>query len=238
MTTKLIAIILGTCVCTLLTNCTIEKRVFQKGYHIEWKKKADSDKVSEEITGLHNSSDHYSERQKREEKPTFEEHTAINSLIPENTEAERICFYSETKISDQSKAASSKMKLPESVSELRSTKPTLVNQKDEDAQTQITPRKFEPTGIASFVFYFLGLGLGLCAIVATNPIAVLGFTALLLLTALILGIISAVRFRRNRELYEGNFFGYFGLFASAGTLVLGIFILTITAILFLSGWPE
>ena len=130
------------------------------------------------------------------------------------------------------------MKLPESVSELRSTKPTLVNQKDEDPQTQITPRKFEPTGIASFVFYFLGLGLGLCAIVATNPIAVLGFTALLLLTALILGIISAVRFRRNRELYEGNFFGYFGLFASAGTLVLGIFILTITAILFLSGWPE
>jgi hypothetical protein len=237
MKAKLIAIMLGTCVCTLLTDCTIEKRIFQKGYHIEWKKKASSGRTSEEVSMLQNVSDDHSEKQKQEEKPTVEEYAALNSTAPENTEIGTISFYTETPPTDQPKVSEPGMKLSGSVPESQTKKPDLAAQKDEDVQSQLTPRKFEPVGIASFVFYFLGLGLGLCAIVATNPVAVLGFTALLLLLALILGIVSVVRFRRNRELYEWNLFGYFGLIASAGTLVLGIFILTITAILFLSGWP-
>lgn len=236
MKTKLIAIILGTCVCAILTNCTIEKRVFQKGYHIEWKKKASPGRTSEEITTLQNASDDYFEKQKQEEQPTAEEHTAINSTAPENTEIGTISFYTEIPTSGQQKMSESEIKLSGSVSESQTKKPDSAVQKDEDVQS-LTPRKFEPVGIASFVFYFLGLGLGLCAIAATNPVAVLGFTALLLLLALILGIVSVVRFHRNRELYEWNHFGYFGLIASAGTLVLGIFILLITALLFLSGWP-
>lgn len=235
MKTKLIAIILGTCVCALFTNCTIEKRIFQKGYHIEWKKKTQSDKISAEMTTLQHTSDNYSET---EEKPTAEEHPAPNSTATENTETGTRPFYTETNLSDQPKIAEPEMNLPGSVSESQIKKTDLLTQNDEDVQSQITPGKFEPVGIASFVFYFLGLGLGLCAIAATNPVAILGFTALLLILALILGIVSVVRFRRNRELYERNLFGYFGLIASAGTLVLGIFILTITAILFLSGWPE
>ena len=237
MKAKLIAVILGTCVFTLFTNCTIEKRVFQKGYHIEWKKKSSSDNHSEKITGIQNASDDHLQKQDREEALLADEHKEIRLPTPENPGVETT-FPAGSKPVDEPTASAQKVKLSKLDSETHQSEKSSSDQKEEDTDTQITPRKFEPVGIASFVFYFLGLGLGLCAIAATNPIAVLGFTAILLLTALILGIVSVVKFHRNRELYEQNFFGYFGLFASIGTLILGIFLLLIAAIIFLSGWPE
>lgn len=221
-------------VALLATNCTIEKRVFGKGYYIEWKKKVHTDNAANRLSGLQKPSDDRTAKQEPGEIIAPEQYAETSVFQAGKSEPETILTDTRPKILP---AASEKDLEPSAVTPDKTpVKPVSAHQKDADIQPQ-TPRTFEPAGIASFIFYFTGFGLGLCAIFAMNPVAVLGFTALLLLIALILGIVSVVRFHRNRDLYQGNFFGYFGLIASAATLVLGLFILTVTAFVSLSAWP-
>jgi lysylphosphatidylglycerol synthetase-like protein (DUF2156 family) len=224
----------------LASNCTIEKRVFQKGYHIEWNKKVQQSKTSDEITKTLVSTDH-SETELPEEVLIHDENPENTSLITKQNEPEAVTFYTNTKSVDEpvkTSHAINSYQLASREKEIPNDQTTLKDRQDNTDENPNTPRKSEPVGIASFVFYLLGVGLGLGAIFAMNPIVFLGFTAFLLLTALILGIVSVVRFHRNRDLYQQNFFGYFGLIASASSLVLTIFILIIAVVLFLSGEPE
>lgn len=238
MKAKLNAILICVCAITLLANCTIEKRVFQKGYHIEWKKKAIRENTPGESDKLQASSDDHPEKHMQEEQLIPDQNSESSSPVHEKIELETTAFPAITKPADETAAPAHKGNLPGSISAepeptAYKTEITPADQKDDDVQPQKEPRKFEPVGIASFVFYFLAVALGLFAIVATNPTVILSYTALLLLLALILGIVSVVKYRKNRDLYEHNFFGYFGLIASGSTIILGIFLLIIFVLSFL-----
>lgn len=235
MKAKLNAIIICTCAITLLANCTIEKRVFQKGYHIEWRKKALSENTSAEPDKLQAASDDLSQKQMQEEQAIPDQNSESNSPVHENNESETLPFHTSTKPADETTASSNKINPPGSVSAERESADygKKTDQKDDEVQPQKEPRKFEPIGIASFVIYFLAVVLGLFAITAANPVVILSYTAVLLILALILGIVSVVKYRKNRDLYERNFFGYFGLIASGSTIILGIFLLILFVLSFL-----
>lgn len=224
----------------LVPGCTIEKRLFQPGYNIEWKKKVQSDKPSNECHSLSQVSNIPSEKQVPEEITIQSQKAENNPPTPEKNELEA-SFYPLVK--PESKPVISANQA--SSTELASVKVAAqkkehisAEQSNDDDEPQIIPKKFEPLGIASFTIYFFGLALALLAIIATNPVVFISFAALLFLLSLTLGIVSVVKSHRNKALYRRNFFGYFGLIASASSLVIGLFLLLVTALIFLSGWPE
>lgn len=222
MKTKLIAIILSTCLCTLLTNCTIEKRVFQKGYHIEWKKKKASQKEAEEPTvGM---TENLQQADLVVETP-FE----IN-MVPETEKTNSEQF--------------PEPELPESIAEpiAASEKPVSIHSmepENHETTSSVHPKSatetweteerkvFELFGVMSFGLYFSSLTLAILGIVlATSPyfFVAAGFMILL---SLIFGIISVDKYRRDKSAYRLNFFGYFGMIASLATItfVIGLLLL-------------
>ena len=87
-------------------------------------------------------------------------------------------------------------------------------------------------GVMSFGMYFAAIVFTLMGIIAFNSGYVVILAAFLLLLSLVFGIISVIRYRRNKERYRRNFFGYFGLIASMITITLGGFIVLLA---FLAG---
>lgn len=234
MRAKLISITTCAFVILLLTHCTIEKRVFQKGYHIEWKKKHSSESARNEpekfSTASTNSVSH-SDKQ-AQEKEIVRNHIQEKDSVIFNKQAsetkpvsaitnvtsEPIVSYSKTNASDPVTI------ITESPTEQAETTPP--DQKDDDLRPETEKKVFEPVGFVSFGFYFLAIILGLFAIPALNALPFLVFSGLLFILSLVFGIISVVRYRRNKELYHRNFFGYFGLIASMVTITLaGLLIL-------------
>lgn len=238
MKAKLIPILVCTCILALLTNCTVEKRLFQKGYHIEWKKKPLHHQVPDEPGNPPLSPDEKPGNETTEKQSIPDQHTG-NKFIPiEENIPETSAFSPVEKTGTEPGLTTQKIDSPGSISLKTETVSTLPDPNtDDDPAPQTEQKLYEPVGIVSFSFYFLGFGVGLLAFVAANPVAVLGFTALIVLVSLILGIISVVRFHKHKDRFRGNFFGYFGLFASAATLIFGIIALTFYAILLLSSWP-
>lgn len=228
MKAKLISITTYVFVILLLTHCTIEKRVFQKGYHIEWKKKNASESARNEpekfSTASTNSVSH-SDKQAQEEvvrnhiqekdSVIFNKQASGEKPVSTITNAtsEPVVSYSKTNASDPVTI------ITESSTEQAETTPP--DQKDDDLRLETEKKVFEPVGFVSFGFYFLAIILGLFAIPALNALPFLVFSGLLFILSLVLGIISVVRYRRNKERYRRNFFGYFGLIASMITITLG-----------------
>ncbi|MNK24788.1 hypothetical protein D3C87_431020 [compost metagenome] len=237
MKTKLIPLLIGVCTMMMLTNCTIEKRLFQKGYHVEWKKKAPHDQASGESNKLPAPSDDLAK--KAPEKASVPNPDTESPLaIAEKTEPATSPSSTATQPADKVPTSGQKADSKESISIKNETASTPPNQKDEeDPEPQTKPKTFEPVGISSFSLYFIGLTLGIVGILAANPVGLMGISALLLLSALVLGIVSVVRSHRHKEWYKPNFFGYFGMIASASTLIIFVIALTLYAILVLSSWP-
>lgn len=233
MKAKLIFITTCAFVFTLLTNCTIEKRVFQKGYHIEWKKKSSNESARSETTKLTSASDAtdiHSEKQLPKET-AGNQVLSKDSVISDKKESEAKPVIAITNTTNEPAVSARKTDssdpvtiTTESPTEQAETAPPA--DQDDDDQPESTRKTFEPVGIVSFGLYFVAVILGLLAIPALNAIPFLVFSGVLLILSLIFGIISVVRSRRNRDLYYRNFFGFFGLIASGSTLILGIIVLT------------
>lgn len=232
MRAKLISITTCAFVILLLTHCTIEKRVFQKGYYIEWKKKNSSENTRSETTRLSADSDIpdiHAEKPVQEEavRNQIQEKDAVifNKQASGETPVSTITnATSEPAVSSYKTNASDPVTIiSESPTPQAETTPS--DQKDDDLRPETKAKVFEPVGIGSFGLYFIAVILGLCAIPALNPVPFLVVSGLLLILSLILGIISVVRSRRNKDLYYRNFFGFFGLIASGSTLIIGLFLL-------------
>lgn len=225
MNTKGILITTCALIFTLLTNCTIEKRVFQKGYYIEWKKRASNETTQNEPDKSTIASDKPSEKRIQEEitgNPVSEKGFVISN--EQKSEATPVSVITNT--TDESTVSSRKINSSDPVtitndSPTDQAKTTPPDQKDDDPRLETEPKVFEPVGFVSFGFYFLAVMLGLFAIPALNALPFLVFSGVLLILSLTFGIISVIRYRRNRERYHRNFFGYFGLIASMITITLG-----------------
>jgi VIT1/CCC1 family predicted Fe2+/Mn2+ transporter len=197
----------------LLTNCTIEKRVFQPGYSIEWKHRIASknhdevpDAVAVKTEETHSSLSDSSDNQPvsmPETNPSFEmtgmtektgdslKRTGELSFVPIQTETSEPAINSNR-------------------AELKNPSERLVS------------RQMEPFGIFSFGFYLLTVALTVIGFVLINSGGefVLIAAAFLLFLSLIFGIFSVDRYRQNKEKYYVNALGYIGLIASIVTICL------------------
>ncbi|WP_294671766.1 hypothetical protein [uncultured Fluviicola sp.] len=221
MKTKLIAIILGTCVCTFLTNCTIEKRVFQKGYHIEWKKKV-SEKEAEETADRITKS---------QQQAGLVAETPFESNVTPETEKPLPEPVTEPELPESMAEPITLSENPVSIHSMESENHEItssVHQKSVKGAWETEERKvFELFGVMSFGLYFSSLTLAILGIVLLTSPYFFVAAGFMILLALIFGIISVDKYRRDKSAYRLNFFGYFGMIASLATItfVIGLLLL-------------
>jgi hypothetical protein len=212
MKTKLIAIIVGTCVCTLLTDCTIEKRIFQKGYHLEWKKKAPK---KDETGAVNLITENHQETALAAETPA-ESNLVLKSEKPNPELAPAPEFrapITEPAILTK-KTASIHSREPEKRKITAPAHPTAAN----DVWEVEERKEFELFGIMSFGLYFSSMALAIAGIILLTSPYFFVAAGFLILLALIFGIISVDKYRRDKSKYHRNFFGYFGMIASLATI--------------------
>lgn len=215
MKTKLIAVIHSIFVCTLLTNCTIEKRLFQPGYSIEWKKKIPKKDEAE-------NSNRISEWEQETDPPS---HAALeNKLVPETEES-----YTERITEPEFRESILKptpVKTHVILSTVKPENPKIISpphQKTVNNSWEAEERKeFELFGVMSFGLYFSSLTLAILGIVLLTSPYFFVAAGFMILLALIFGIISVDKYRRDKSKYRRNFFGYFGMIASLATITFTI----------------
>ncbi len=203
-----------------IAGCTIEKRLFQPGYSIEWKKKipqkdanetaskfSDSKENADSIA--HTSSSNYALLEKNkplplsgEENSPVPELTKNNSEVPTKTQEPIISYRNESHEID----------------------PVLSQKKAIDIIEAEDKKEFELFGIMSFGLYFSSLALAIAGIVLLTSPYFFVAAGFMILLSLIFGIISVDKYRRDKAKYRRNFFGYFGMIASLATItfVLGL----------------
>nr|WP_294858860.1 hypothetical protein [uncultured Fluviicola sp.] len=197
------------------TNCTIEKRLFQPGYSIEWKKKTQRNSVETENQTSYN-----------EEPDTTTIICSSNSLsskpdhIPTSELTQSI---SEPLVSIVNLDTQTPYKLEKQESD------TLTPQKKAiDLRETEDKKELELFGVMSFGLYFCSVIFAILAVFVFNlPVYLFAVAGFMILLSLIFGIISVDKYRRDKSKYYRNFFGYFGLIASVVTisLVIGFLIL-------------
>lgn len=221
MKTKLIAIVLGTCVCTLLTNCTIEKRLFQPGYSIEWKKKTPKKDDKETLSRISESEQETDPTANMtiEGNPDQQTETPFPERIPEPEFRESVV----ESITPAKGPGTINSVEPES---RKKTSPTLQQIGKQPWETE-EQKEFELFGVMSFGLYFSSLTLAILGIILLTSPYFFVAAGFMILLALIFGIISVDKYRRDKSRYRRNFFGYFGMIASLATItfVAGLVIL-------------
>jgi hypothetical protein len=206
----------------LISGCTIEKRLFQPGYNIEWKKKKVSEKEAVESTI----------RMTESEQPTelIEETTFESNVMPE-TEKLNPEHVTEPKLPENMDEPITPSKTLTTIvpveTENRKTTSS-VHQKSIKGTWETEERKvFELFGVMSFGLYFSSLTLAIVGIVLLTSPYFFVAAGFMILLALIFGIISVDKYRRDKSGYRRNFFGYFGMIASMATItfVIGLLLL-------------
>lgn len=204
----------------LAASCTIEKRLFQPGYNIEWKKKKVSEKDAVETAIRMTKSPQPVELI---EKTPFE-----SNVIPE-TEKRNPEHVTEPKLPESVDEPITPSKTLAAVGpvETKNRKTTTsVRQNSVKGALETEERKvFELFGVMSFGLYFCSLAMAVVSIFALNALPTIVIACFMILLSFIFGIISVKRYRRNRFSYRRNFFGYFGLIASAVTIFWTAFLL-------------
>jgi hypothetical protein len=189
----------------LFSHCTIQKRTFRPGYHVEWKQRntfsADQTApVSSEINS------------KTEEIPS---QTDTNAVLAENS----------LRNENMDKLPTENFKV-----ENKQLSTTFHPEKNLADTIYVTP-KTDPAGIASVA----GLGLGVSSIVLSSisiGISLFGVALLLLLVSMILGYISIHRVRKAPYLYTNTWLGYLGAFGSTALLLFGLLLIILIIVAF------
>ncbi len=221
---KITSIILIIATTLTITGCTVEKRLFQPGYSIEWKKKIPQKGVNE-ITSTFSES--------KEDVDSITRKSSSNSLLLDR-ENQSLSLHGKQNIptEDSTKSIS---KVPVE------TQKHIISNGNENHEIDSNPsqkkaidipesedkKELEIFGTMSFGLYFCSLALAITALTFMNPGYILIVAGFMIILSLIFGIISVDRYRRDKSKYYRNFFGYFGLIASIVTisLVIGLAIL-------------
>lgn len=203
----------------LVTNCTIEKRLFQRGYSIEWKKKIpqrDADEIANRVSNSGNTSNSIigdsSSSNLSLASANFNQETLPTDKLPENM----------TESSEQPDTIISNPIVHSEVVSVPAPKKAINQGETEDK------KELELFGVMSFGLYFCSITFAILAAFVFNvPVYLFALAGFMILLSLIFGIISVDKSRRNKSKYYRNFFGYFGLIASVVTisLVIGFLIL-------------
>lgn len=204
----------------LISGCTVEKRLFQPGYNIEWKKKKVSEKDAVEST-IHMT---------KSQQPTelLVETTLESNVMPE-TEKPNPEHITEPELPESMAKPITPSKTPATVVPVenkhhKTTSPVHPKSVKEAWETE-ERKEFELFGVMSFGLYFCSLAMAVVSIFALNALPTIVIACFMILLSFIFGIISVKEYRRNRSRYRRNFFGYFGLIASAVTIFWAGFLL-------------
>lgn len=201
------------------TSCTIEKRLFQPGYSIEWKKKIPqkNDAKTEDQVSYNRIETH--------PDTTDSSSSSLSSLKPDPIQTSKLV----KSISESLVSIRNPDTLISDQAETRKAIRSTPQKKTIDLIESEDKKELELFGVMSFGLYLCSIALALLAVFVFNLSAFLfGIAGFMILLSLIFGIISVDRYKRNRSNYYRNFFGYFGLIASVITisLVIGLLILT------------
>jgi|GEM_PF-2758600 len=200
-----------------VTSCTIEKRLFQPGYRVEWKKKI-PEKTSDESASL------IPESKKAADSIVINSGSSIETQLAEPSISEKISSGEEAETTvgypDYTKTDCS--------TAIPNTEPETPAYVDQKKQPDITEdgeeKEFELFGIMSFGIYFGSLILAVLSLIFSEIVIIIPAIIFLLLS-LIFGIISVRNYHRNPEKYYRNGFGYFGLYASLATITIALLII-------------
>lgn len=188
----------------IVMGCTIEKRLYQPGYRVEWRTK-----------NIRNAAP-------KQELAVVEEKQAVNQIaqpshndIPANLSQSKLLTTDEMLIVEQS-----------SINPLLS-EPVTYNTPAADT-VFITPVT-QPHGIASLISVVAGIG---CAIASVDFTFLLIVALLLVLAAIALGFISVIEFKKYRIYYTNNIAGVFGLVLSIAALLFALTVIILLIMLF------
>ncbi|WP_343637076.1 hypothetical protein [Fluviicola sp.] len=194
-----------------VAKCTIEKRLFQPGYSIEWKKKIpQKEKDETEIPVSANRHEPDLANHPVTTDPVAENEIPVNTHLPETQPQQLVA----EPITSSEKQPTIRTDQP-GTSETEASTPK--EQEKDDWETENKP-EFELFGVMSFGLYFCSLALAIIGIVLLSSPYFFVVAGFMILLSLIFGIISVDKYRRDRSKYRRNSFGYFGLIASAATI--------------------
>lgn len=201
----------------LAGSCTIQKRLFQPGYSVEWKKKM-REKSESETTDLsvktqESDSTRINSFANTSESPVENDLTSGNVSTVETKDPET---------TDQQE--------PQDTFALHTTEnqeiaATIAPKKSLGIPDPEPAKELEIFGIMSFGLYFCSLALGIFSLFALNALPVIVIACLMILLSFTLGLVSVIRYRKDKSRYYRNFFGYFGMIASIATMGFAAFLL-------------
>ncbi len=184
------------------TQCALEKRLYNKGYSVSWNKKL---------------------------------HGSRNQVQEEMFEAKQHNIYAQT---DSISDLSGIMPLVgdavvDSDSEPLNDESAVIVGKPMTnyADTVYVDHYYVPSGVASFGFLIGAVAATFAGVFFYFEFLFIAVAALFLIS-FVLGIISAVQFRNNRNLYASNTFGIIALVIDSMLLLLFLFLLTLLFIYF------
>lgn len=159
----------------VLQGCTVEKRLYNRGFHVEWnKKRSGNEQAATEITPVDS-----------------EDEAEQNAQIDQEPDKQSAEVVVEEDLKDDPAELTSETPSYERADTLLRAKP--------EPDTMMVEHKYEPVGIVALSMAIVG------AILLTFPTTVgLIISGVLFFSALVLSIISMIRFSRNRHRYKSN----------------------------------
>ena len=197
----------------LLGSCTIQKRLFQPGYSIEWKKKI-CQKNGSETTDLA-----FVAPAKRDSIRL----NAFNDEFPAKDDLQAVDI-AVVEFSDPVTEQKASKKIRDTLTSMHLEKQEVVSGHSQKKRSGIpeieNEKEFELFGIMSFGIYFCSLAMAILSIFVLNALPTIIAACFMILLSFIFGIISVHRYRKDKSRYYRNFFGYFGMIASMATITL------------------
>ncbi len=191
----------------ILSSCTIEKRTFNRGYHVSWNRKVTSTPPGN--------------------RSTFENELAENEIKSDSKAVEEEGVLTDIAAKDQQlNLESIESPEPRQQTEQLSEEDFILakNPVQLDDTVYIYP-KFEPRGIASFATSLAAYGGFFIGIFFWELLIYISFG--LLIAGLILGLLSLTEYGRNKIFYRKNVFGIIGTCLSGAPILFWMVLLLI-----------
>ncbi len=200
-----------------LTSCTITKRHFGPGYHIEWKSYASSEKPHSESSDIDLASNVIVEAGPvgPEKEVSFDLKTSSNNGIEEKA-------FSEQSSADHFNLVQDEVTVPEVANVLEEK---IVSQNvDDPGNETIVSKKMEKSTWFSLLFFFL-IGIMTAIFSISGFLLTVGATAILFGLALgmfITSLIAVIRILRNPDRYKNRVLSFTVFFFSCTLLAIGL----------------
>jgi hypothetical protein len=206
-----------------LTSCTITKRHFGPGYHIEWKSSVSSQKSNSETGSIDSNS---GLKVDAESVESGEESLLDLKVFENNTaEAEKLAEPNLNKPALTTPINCKQDKLPEAEEPIMVYEKNLVTPNQDDPEDDTTvPKKMEKSTWFSLLFFFL-IGIMTAIFSMSGFLLTVGATAILFGLALgmfITSLIAVIRILRNPDRYKNRVLSFTVFFFSCTLLAIGL----------------